>query len=106
MNLIDLKRDEKQDAEEGKDCCLSSYEQDSYPVQMYIDDDSLEKMGITNLEVGKEMMIQAKVKVGAFSSRETKEGTEKSATLTVMAMGIDMSGKSAAQVLYGAKDVE
>ncbi len=106
MNLIDLKRDDKSDAEDGKDCFSSPYEQDSYPVQMYIDDDSLEKMGISSLEVGKEMMIQAKVKVGSFSSRETKEGTEKNATLTVMAMGIDMTGKSAAQVLYGAKDVE
>lgn len=106
MDMIDLKRDDKEDAADGKDCCLGSYERDAYPVQVYLDDDTLEKLGISSLEVGKEMIIQAKVKVGSFSSRETKEGTEKNASLTVMAMGIDMSGKSAAQVLYGAKDVE
>lgn len=107
MDMIDLKRDDKEDSAD-KDCCTSMYEQDAYPVTMYLDDDTLEKMGISSLEVGKEMIIHAKVKVGSFSSRETKEGTEKNASLTIMAMGIDMSenAKSAAQILYGEKDVE
>lgn len=107
MDMIDLKRDDSENSD-GMDNAVSSYEQDSYPVTMYLDDDSLEKMGISTLEVGKEMIIHAKVKVRSFSSRQTKEGTVRDASLTVMAMGIDMSAnaKSAAQILYGEKDVE
>ena len=106
MDMIDLKRDDKEDSADGKDCCMSMYEQDAYPVQIYLDDDTLEKLGLSSLEVGKEMIIHAKVKVRSFSSRETKEGTEKDASLTVMAMAVDTSSgsRSAANVIYGAKD--
>jgi hypothetical protein len=108
MKLIDLKRSEDTEGEiQGESGGAPiAYEQDQYPVCIYLDDDSLEKLSISNLEVGKEMMIQAKVRVKSFASYETTEGKELRAELCVLAMGLDVSGKSAAQVLYGPKDTE
>lgn len=78
-----------------------------YPYGLCIDlnDDSLEKLGLTQLPtVGSEMMIQAKVVVTSVSSNQTQGGeAEARASLQITDMelvGKDTS-KSAASKLYG-----
>ena len=106
MDMIELKRIEKPKKEAPT--ALSDYPQDEYPVNIWLQNDQLEQLGVKNLDVGDEMTIMAKVRVRSFSASDTTQGSYKDASLTVMAMSMAPAApqKSAAQALYGGKDDE
>lgn len=102
MDMIELKYKQK----DKKESAINPYPMDEYPVSMWLGNDQLEQLGIKSLDVGQEMEIVAKVKVSSFSMNQSTEGSYRDARLSVMAMGMmpKKEEKSAASVLYGAKD--
>ena len=81
----------------------------AYGLRIELDDDALEKLGITGLpKVGTEMMITANVCVCAIGSSDSQEGDAESHVslqITDMALGDEDEPKgkrSPAKALYGA----
>jgi len=80
-----------------------------YGLSIYLDDDTLKKLGITDLpKVGTSMPATITVTVTGTSQRATqsnKEGEQMRTCvdLQITDMDITMPTKSAADVLYGAK---
>lgn len=77
-----------------------------YGLSIYLDDDTLKKLGITDLpKVGTQMPATIMVTVTGTSQRATQGGEgEKTCTcvdLQITDMDITMPSKSAADVLYG-----
>jgi hypothetical protein len=78
----------------------------SYPygLEVRLDNDSLEKLGIdvADLEVGGTLLLRAKVEITNVSKRATKEsGEDQSATLQITKMCLEPpAAKSAASTLY------
>lgn len=80
-----------------------------YGLQLYLDDDTLKKLGITDLpKVGSSMLAQITVTVTGTSQRATQSGKEGEETRTCVDMQItDMElappAKDMATSLYGKK---
>lgn len=106
MDMIELKRVDKK--KETEAVSSTPWPNDEYPVSMYLENDQLGQLGIKNLDVGDEMIITCKVRVTSFSANDTDQGSYRSARLSVLGMSIgeEAPKKSAAQTLYGEKDVE
>ncbi|EJI1363646.1 hypothetical protein NDL49_000120 [Escherichia coli] len=106
MELVNLKTgtDTYQD-EEGK-----TQTRDDYPWGLCIslDNDTLNRLGITSLPVGGMVMITAKALVKSTSERQDENEVCRRAELQItdMAMAPDSSEppKAAAQTLYGGED--
>lgn len=80
-----------------------------YGLSLYLDDDTLKKLGITDLpKVGTQMPATIMVTVTGTSQRATQSGKEGETMRTcvdlqITDMDITMPSKSAADVLYGQK---
>lgn len=95
------------------DCCASpdgdSLPKYPYGLTLYLDDDTLKKLGITDLpKVGASMPATITVMVTGTSQRATQsskdgETMRTCVDLQITDMDITMPSKSAADVLYGAK---
>jgi hypothetical protein len=100
-NLVSLKKSKNSEAS-GE---VEEYTEPEYPwgTRVSLENDSLEKMKITDLpEVGKEMMMMAKVKVVETSSRENEEGKKRrSVDLQITDMAFEEEKKDPATAIYG-----
>lgn len=66
--------------------------QEEYPcgLCLYLDNETLEKLGITELpKVGTELTLQAKVEVSSTSENEYDEGVRRSLNLQITALGLE-----------------
>lgn len=96
--------------EYGDSCSPDATNLPRYPygLTLYLDDDTLKKLGITDLpKVGTVMQAQITVNVTSISQRSTQSGKDGEATrscvdLQITDMDIAVPGKSAASVLYPA----
>lgn len=72
-----------------------------YGLELRLDNDALEKLGIDPPEVGESLTLTAKVSVTSCSSNQTESGKNQSCSLQItdMALG-ETGGKSAADTLY------
>lgn len=109
-NLAMTKAEAK--AEYGEATCKPSDEdlpRYPYGLSLQLDDDTLEKLGITDLpKVGTSMLAQITVLVTGTSQRATQltkdgETTDTCLSLQITDMDIAAPVKSAASVLYGDK---
>ena len=105
MALINMKmsREEAAEMSQSVDSDMPEY---PYGLCIDLDDDALEKLGITSLpKVGTEMMIRAKVVVRSTRAYNTQGGeSEASAGLQITDMEIENNqgrNDSAANMLYG-----
>lgn len=111
MTMIDMTLDKSEAQDEaGVSPCLPKY---PYGLCIYLDDETLEKLGLTQLpRVGSTMTLTAQVRVTGTRSNETQtekesgehdENTSSSVDLQITAM--ELSGakatQSAASMLYG-----
>lgn len=99
MNLVDMK-----DVGNGCDvaCAPSDY---PYGLKLYLSDSILDKLGIEDLPaLGAEMMITAKVRVTAVSSREAGDDADQNMELQITALAMDSkkSPDKLAKEMYGA----
>lgn len=106
--LKSVKIDKKAREEKYAETSIAS-EGPTYPygLQLSLDDETIEKLGLSLPEVGKDMALLARVKVTAVSSSEDSYGgkTEKrrsvSLQITEMCLEPDEGeGKDAADLLY------
>lgn len=107
MALINMKMSREEAKEYAPQAIDSEGPEYPYGLCICLNDDSLEKLGITNLpKVGTEMMIMAKVKVTSTRAYSDKEGeAESSVDLQITDMEIQGNqterNNSAATMLYG-----
>jgi len=79
-----------------------------YGTCLYLDQETLEKLGMVSLpDVGEEMILTAKVKVVGVSARENTDGANKSLELQITDMQLDEAEEKRtdldrANMLYGA----
>lgn len=96
----------KLSADEAKEIgtCVQSDGGPAYPygLSLYLDDETLKKLGITTLpDVGSKLMLQAVVEVTGNSQRQTQEG--KTVCMDLQITDMDLTGASAndqAQRMY------
>lgn len=107
--LVSMKIDKKAREERYAETAVAS-EGPAYPwgLQLNLDNEALEKLGIDLPEVGKTMMIIARVDITAASSSESIEGGKtrqnRSASLQITDLCLEADageGGSAAETLYG-----
>lgn len=112
MAMIDMQLDRKEAQEES---CMTSPELPKYPYGLciYLDDETLEKLGLTQLpKVGSTMQLTAMVRVTGTRSNEIQtekepgesaENTSSSVDLqiTAMELGSSQNTQSTASLLYG-----
>lgn len=86
-------------------CCSPSDDKGPkypYGLTIYLDDETLAKLGITDLpDVGTQMTLTATVEVTSNSQRQTQDGKTVNMDLQITAMELVGDGPSAATVLYG-----
>lgn len=108
-NLELTKKEAKEEAGVGPDAYLPKY---PYGLSLYLDDDTLAKLGITDLpKVGSTMQAQITIKVTGTSQRaqqsEKEDGKEETMStcvdMQITDMDIAPSSKPAADVLYPKK---
>ena len=105
-NLIDLKRTSA-DKKENESMLSSEVEAEDYAwgLQLDLQSDELEKLGVDKLSVGDEFEITAMVRVKSFSENDSDEGGKnKSAGLLIKAIAMPDKSKSTAEKLYGDSD--
>lgn len=66
-----------------------------YGLEVRLDNDALEKLGIELPEVGTEMLLIAKVKVTGASSNESENGKNRSVSLQITDMCLEDDAKAA-----------
>lgn len=87
----------------------AAVERPRYPwgLGLHLDGETLEKLGIGLPEVGKSLMLQARVSVTGAMEQETEgSGKQRTAQLQITDMGIgpdEGEGQSAADILYDGK---
>jgi hypothetical protein len=111
MTSLALTADEAK--KEYGDCCVSpdadSLPKYPYGLTLYLDDDTLKKLGITDLpKVGTSIPATITVMVTGTSQRATQSSKEGETMRTcvdlqITDMEMTMPAKSAADVLYGAQ---
>lgn len=75
-----------------------------YGLQLHLDNEALENLGIELPKVGKSLMLYARVDVTSVSENESKSGSNRSASLQITDMCLEADsgeGGSAADKLYG-----
>ena len=109
-NLIDMKITQASaEAVESLDCCYDPY---PWGLRISLDNETLKKLGIEAMEVGKVVQISAVAEVKSFGVREEDEaGTpvvSRNASLQITSLLIDgipaAPNKTAAEVFYTKKD--
>lgn len=92
MDLVNMKSPPREKTAQADGCC-SSPDEPAYPygLRISLDDDSLTKLGITELpKVGSPMHVLAVVEIVSTSDYESKEGGERKSLelqITDMALG-------------------
>jgi len=89
-----------------KECCEPSSDKQEYPwgLTIRLDNESLKKLGITDLPgVGEEMFLSAKVEVTEVSEHSRADGKEpmKGVSLQITDMGLEGANTDKAKKLYG-----
>lgn len=106
-NMVSMKKS-KAEMKEGDHPASLGDEEYSYGLEISLDTDSLEKLGIKTLpEVGSEMLMMAKVKVTSISEN-TREGEEpyKSVGLQITDMNLKLEdNRSPEEVIFGKKEI-
>ncbi|TNV22121.1 hypothetical protein FH968_04400 [Buttiauxella sp. B2] len=106
MELVNLKTgtDSYQD-ESGKTQTRDDY---PYGLCLYLDNETLEKLGAQPQKVGTEVMITARAVIKSTSEREREDGVYRSADLQITDMSIAPAEatqqKTAADTLYGSAE--
>lgn len=100
--MVSMKSSKKKN-EEMK---LAEYPKEQYPygLKIYLDNDTLKKLGIQEtLEIGTELILHAKVEVCSASMRETDQGSNYSMDLQItdMELSSDNSMAKKAKTIYG-----
>jgi hypothetical protein len=109
MALVSMKMS-REEAQEVSQPEMKDAPEYPYGLCIDLDDDALEKLGITTLpKVGSEMLINAKVVVKSVSSYDTQGGeSEARASLQITDMEIASTqterNNGAATLLYGGSD--
>lgn len=107
MALISMKMS-ADEAKEYNGCEVGQSEAPEYPygLCLRLDDDALEKLGLTVLPaIGTEMMVMAKVVVkstSAYSRQGGEDHKDVELQVTDMELGAVSSASSAANALYGS----
>ena len=104
--MISMKRKKKKD--DDKDACCHDDNPYPYGLEVSLDIESMEKLGIGLMSIGSEVQFMAKAKVVSLSEYDS-EGSEKSEnmSLQITDMDIDMAHDSdVAKRFYGDKDKE
>lgn len=101
-NMVSLKRtptERKKDSD-----ILSPSDGSFFPLTLHISDTEVDKLGLSQAQVGEKMMLTAEVKVTSVSASE-REGSNKRehVTLTLMQGSVHKAGKRTADVLFGDK---
>lgn len=102
--MVNMKMSAEERAESSN--CAIDCKPPEYPYGLCIslDDDALAKLGVGKLAVGQVVNIVAKATVKSTSEYES-EGSDKEANASLQITDMELtsdSGKSAAEVLYGA----
>lgn len=103
--LVNMKIDQKAREEKYQESAL--VERPAYPwgLSVNLDEETIEKLGLELPEVGKDLMLVARVNVTSVSANETKgTGTNRSIGLQITDMCLEVDGGeggSAADRLYG-----
>lgn len=109
MAMVDMMLS-KEEAQEENGCVSADSDLPRYPygLSLCLDDDSLQKLGITAMPaIGTEMMVTARVKVTGVRSRETQDekGSDSESSVDLQITSMELSSaqeeKSTAAVLYG-----
>lgn len=109
MALVSMKMS-REEAQEVSQPEMKDAPEYPYGLCIDLDDDALEKLGITTLpKVGSEMLINAKVVVKSVSSYDTQGGeSEAKASLQITDMEVASTqterNNGAATLLYGGSD--
>ena len=104
MAQVDMKMS-REEAQEQYAPVTSDAPEYPYGLRISLDDDALEKLGLTQLPaVGTKMQLSATVEVCSTSAYSTQEGeaeTSVSLQITAMELGTAQQSSSAASLLYG-----
>lgn len=105
MKLASMKIDAAEAKKMSEPCAMGDVPRYPYGLQLNLDNDALEKLGLGNLpEVGAVLQLNANVTVTAVSMNQTEGGDErKSVSLQITDMGLAAGAKkkSAEASLYG-----
>lgn len=100
-NLVDLKRKTEEKIEGQTELCCGDKEDYPYGLQIRLDNETIEKLGIPLPEVGKEVTIMAKAKVTGAGERSVDGNAERNAELQITEMAITKpTGEVDANKLY------
>lgn len=104
MAQVDMKMSAEEAKEQYEPSAVDAPEY-PYGLRISLDDDALEKLGITQLPaVGSKMQLSATVEVCSTSAYSTQEGeaeTSVSLQITAMELGAAQQSSNAATMLYG-----
>ena len=88
-NLVDMKRKTEEKIEGQTEMCCGDQEDYPYGLQIRLDNETIEKLGIPLPEVGKEVNIVAKAKITSASERSVEGGeADRSVELQITEMAI------------------
>lgn len=97
--MINMKTSEKRSATLLADSVEADTPEYPYGLRINMDDDSLKKLGITELpEVGTTMTLQARVEVVSVSQHESDNGKHRDMSLQITDMALEAS--SAKDTMY------
>lgn len=104
MKMVSMKLDKKDVKKEMAEHSISDMPEYPYGLNIRLDDESIKKLGISELpEVGSDMVVLAKVKVEEVSSRDSLNGNENtsiSLQITDMSLEKNKERKPTTEVLY------
>lgn len=84
-DMVDLKRQPKADMKATDSVACCGPKEPYYPISIWLDTEEITKLGLSDCQVGEEMMLELKVKVTGLSINETDK-SEKRAHMTLTAM--------------------
>lgn len=104
MKLKSMRLSEREQEKEAPATVAADKPRYPWGLGLHLDDEALEKLGAGGFEVGKSMMIQARVDVTGVMEQEHEHGKHRNVQLQITDLGIgpdEGDGGDAAEKLYG-----